>query len=151
MVVVSRVTTMSHITIISPSLSLAIGSVPVINALSDLHHPLQTLADLMILQEQFGDLKGRTVTWVGDGSSNVLHDLMLGCAMMGVNVNFCSPSGYEPYYGVLNMAQRLASKSGSTVKVIVVIFPSPFVYIYDYYNLITCYCHFPLILTMILY
>ncbi len=102
---------------LSLSLSLTIGSVPVINALSDLHHPLQTLADLMTLQEQFGDLKGRTITWIGDGC-NVLHDLMLGCALLGVNVKLCIPPGYEPYQGVLSMAQKLASKSGSRIMVI---------------------------------
>ena len=50
------------------------ATVPVINALSDLHHPLQTLADLMALEDHFGDLKGKTLAWVGDGN-NVLHDL----------------------------------------------------------------------------
>ena len=58
------------------------ANVPVINALSDLHHPLQTLADLMTMQEHFGKLDGLTFTWVGDGN-NVLHDLMLGAAKLG--------------------------------------------------------------------
>ncbi|CAN0478196.1 unnamed protein product, partial [Hapterophycus canaliculatus] len=49
------------------------------NALSDLHHPLQTLADLMCMQEHFGKLEGMTFTWVGDGN-NVLHDLIPGPA-----------------------------------------------------------------------
>ncbi len=101
----------------SLSLSLAIGSVPVINALSDLHHPLQALADLMTLQELFGELKGLTVTWIGDGC-NVLHDLMLGCALLGVNVNLCCPPSFEPHQGVMKMAQKLASASGSRIMVI---------------------------------
>ncbi|CAN0444841.1 unnamed protein product, partial [Discosporangium mesarthrocarpum] len=58
------------------------AEVPVINALSDLHHPLQTLADLMTIKERFGHLEGLTLSWVGDGN-NVLHDLMLGAAKMG--------------------------------------------------------------------
>jgi ornithine carbamoyltransferase len=63
------------------------ATVPVINALSDLHHPLQTLADLMALEEHFaGDLKGKTVSWVGDGN-NVLHDLMLGSVKLGMHVS----------------------------------------------------------------
>merc|ERR1711865_212490 len=60
------------------------STVPVINALSDLHHPLQTLADLMALEDHFGteNITGKTVAWVGDGN-NVLHDLMLGTIKLG--------------------------------------------------------------------
>ncbi len=122
---------MSHISLLL-SLSRAIGSVPVINALSDLHHPLQTLADLMTLQEQFGELNSLTVTWIGDGD-NVLHDLMLGCALLGVNVHLCCPPGYEPYQGVMNMAQKLASASGSRITVICL---PLFIYAHYYYYLI---------------
>jgi ornithine carbamoyltransferase len=63
------------------------ATVPVINALSDRHHPLQTLADLMALQQHFGDnnLKGKTLAWVGDGN-NVLHDLMYGATKLGMNL-----------------------------------------------------------------
>ncbi len=90
----------------------------------------------MTLQEQFGDLKGRTITWVGDGSSNVLHDLMLGCAILAVNVYIYCPSGYEPYQGVLIMARKLASKSGSTVKVVICLPLFIYIYIYAHYYLI---------------
>jgi ornithine carbamoyltransferase len=68
---------------------------PVINALSDKYHPLQTLADLMTLKEHFkGNLKGKTLSWVGDGN-NVLHDLMIGSIKMGMNVHVATPTGYE--------------------------------------------------------
>jgi ornithine carbamoyltransferase len=88
---------------------------PVINALSDLHHPLQTLADLMTLQEHFGkDLKGKTVAWVGDGN-NVLHDLMLGSAILGMNVNIATPVGYEPNADILKKTIALAAKTGAKV------------------------------------
>lgn len=92
------------------------SSVPVINALSDLHHPLQTLADLMTLQEHFGttDLAGKTVAWVGDGN-NVLHDLMLGSAILGMNVQIATPVGYEPNAEIMKKTQDLAAAAGATV------------------------------------
>lgn len=90
------------------------ATVPVINALSDLHHPLQTLADLMALQEHFGDLQGKTVSWVGDGN-NVLHDLMLGSVKLGMNVRIATPAGYEANAGILDKTKQLASENGCTV------------------------------------
>jgi ornithine carbamoyltransferase len=92
------------------------STVPVINALSDLHHPLQTLADLMTLQEHFGkeNIAGKTVAWVGDGN-NVLHDLMLGSAILGMNVNIATPVGYEPNAKILATTKDLAVKSGAKV------------------------------------
>jgi ornithine carbamoyltransferase len=87
------------------------SSVPIINALSDLHHPLQTLADLMALQQHFGNnLEGKTVAWVGDGN-NVLHDLMLGSAKMGMNVNIANPAGYEPDATIMAKTKELAAEN----------------------------------------
>ena len=88
------------------------ATVPVINALSDMHHPLQTLADLMALEDHFGDLKGKTLAWVGDGN-NVLHDLMLGSAKLGMNVRVATPKGYEANDGVLATTAKLAAESGT--------------------------------------
>lgn len=91
------------------------ANVPVINALSDMHHPLQTLADIMTLQEHFGkDLSDKTLAWVGDGN-NVLHDLMLGSAILGMNVNVATPKGYEPDAGILDKTKKLAASSGSKI------------------------------------
>jgi len=88
------------------------SEVPIINALSDLHHPLQTLADLMALQQHFGkDLSGKTVAWVGDGN-NVLHDLMLGSLKMGMNVQIATPTGYEPNADIMAMSKDLADEHG---------------------------------------
>jgi ornithine carbamoyltransferase len=94
------------------------SSVPVINALSDRHHPLQTLADLMTLQEHFGRnaLAGKTVAWVGDGN-NVLHDLALGGATLGMNVNVATPVGYEMDADILATTKELASEHGGSVRV----------------------------------
>ena len=88
------------------------ATVPVINALSDLHHPLQTLADLMALEDHFGDLKGKTLAWVGDGN-NVLHDLMLGGAKLGMNIRIATPEGYEANAGVLEKTKKLAAENGT--------------------------------------
>jgi len=90
------------------------SSVPCINALSDLHHPLQTLADLMTLQEHFGSLEGKTLAWVGDGN-NVLHDLMLGSAILGMNVNIANPAGYDPDAGILEKTKAFAKETGAKI------------------------------------
>lgn len=89
------------------------SSVPIINALSDMHHPLQTLADIMALQQHFGkDLTGKTVAWVGDGN-NVLHDLMLGSLKMGMNVQIATPNGYEPDAGIMAKGEILARENSA--------------------------------------
>jgi len=90
------------------------ATVPVINALSDLYHPLQTLADLLTLQEHFGqDLAGKTLAWVGDGN-NVLHDLMLGAAKMGMHVRVATPEGYRPDAGITALTQQLCADNGTS-------------------------------------
>jgi ornithine carbamoyltransferase len=88
------------------------ATVPVINALSDMHHPLQTLADLMALEDQFGDLRGKTLAWVGDGN-NVLHDLMLGGSKLGMNIRIATPVGYEENADVLATTRKLAAENGA--------------------------------------
>ena len=80
---------------------------PIINALSDKFHPLQTLADLMTLKEHFGDLKGKTLAWVGDGN-NVLHDLMIGSIKLGMNVQVATPKGYDADPNILESAKKLS-------------------------------------------
>jgi len=92
------------------------SEVPIINALSDLHHPLQTLADLMALQQHFGkDLSDKTIAWVGDGN-NVLHDLMLGSLKMGMNVHVATPTGYEPDAIIMEKSKVLAEEAGVNLK-----------------------------------
>lgn len=88
------------------------AKVPIINALSDLHHPLQTLADLQALEQHFGvgKLKGKTLAWVGDGN-NVLHDLMLGSAKVGMNVRVATPAGYEANERIVGITQKLAEEN----------------------------------------
>ncbi|MDP6195687.1 MAG: ornithine carbamoyltransferase [Candidatus Poseidonia sp.] len=90
------------------------ATVPVINALSAKHHPCQAAADLMTVMEHHDDTEGLTVAWVGDGN-NVLHDLMLACAMLGINVRYACPEGYEPAEDVVERTKAYAEVNGSTV------------------------------------
>jgi len=90
------------------------AEVPVLNALSDKHHPCQSAADLMTVLENFNELDNLTVAWVGDGN-NVLHDLMLACAMLGIDIHYAIPKGYEPAEDIVARAEEIATKNGSKV------------------------------------
>ncbi len=90
------------------------SDVPVINALSDKHHPCQAAADLMTIMEKFDDTNDLKVSWVGDGN-NVLHDLMLACAMLGIDIHYAVPKGYEPDEEVVQRTKDLAQKNGGKV------------------------------------
>jgi ornithine carbamoyltransferase len=93
------------------------ASIPVINALTDLEHPCQALADFLTLQEAFGELAGLTLSYVGDGN-NVAHSLMLCGALLGVNVRIGCPKGFEPDAAVLEQSRTLAAAHGSSVEVL---------------------------------
>ena len=84
------------------------AKIPVINALTDREHPCQILADLLTVQECFGSLSGVTLTYLGDGN-NVANSLLLGCALVGINVRIATPSGYEPDGGVVEQAVAIAN------------------------------------------
>ncbi|MDQ3691173.1 MAG: ornithine carbamoyltransferase [Chloroflexota bacterium] len=92
------------------------ASVPVINALTDREHPCQALADLLTLRQHLGDLRGRTLTFVGDGN-NVCHSLLLTAALAGLHVRVATPPDYEPEAAVVRHAKRLAQRAGATVEV----------------------------------
>jgi ornithine carbamoyltransferase len=83
------------------------AEIPVINALTDLEHPCQVLADLQTVQEEFGQLQGITLTYMGDGN-NMANSLLLGCALTGMHVRVASPSGFEPDAGVVEQAKAIA-------------------------------------------
>jgi ornithine carbamoyltransferase len=80
------------------------ASVPVINGLTDEHHPCQALADLQALRERLGDLAGRRLAWVGDGGSNVCHSLATAAVLTGMEVVVAAPEGYEPVPEELGVA-----------------------------------------------
>jgi ornithine carbamoyltransferase len=92
------------------------ASIPVINALTDLEHPCQALADYLTLQESFGAIAGLSLTYLGDGN-NVAHSLMLCGALLGVHVRIGCPQNFAPNPAVLDQARALAA-GRSTVEVL---------------------------------
>ena len=85
------------------------SDIPIINALTDLEHPCQILADLQTIEEVYGQLEDITMTYLGDGN-NVAHSLLLGGVLMGMNVRIATPPGYEPNAEIVKQAQALAKK-----------------------------------------
>jgi ornithine carbamoyltransferase len=81
------------------------SGLPVINALSDLYHPCQALADVFTLKEHFGRLRGLKLAYVGDGN-NVAHSLMLCCARLGMSVSVATPQGYGPNADIVAKARE---------------------------------------------
>ena len=79
---------------------------PVINALTDLEHPCQALADFLTILEEFGKLKNLTLTYIGDGN-NVANSLILCGALLGVKIRIACPKGYEPYPYVITKANEI--------------------------------------------
>lgn len=90
-------------------------NVPLINGLSDTHHPCQTLADLLTLKENFGKLPGLKISYIGDGN-NILHSLLLLAPYLGVDVHYACPKGYEPSAFVLKQAKKLATEGGGKIR-----------------------------------
>ncbi|PLZ89978.1 ornithine carbamoyltransferase [Fischerella thermalis] len=90
------------------------AKIPVINALTDLEHPCQVLADLLTIQECFGSLSGLTLTYVGDGN-NVANSLMLGCALVGMNVKVATPNGFEPNATIIEKARAIANNKTQVI------------------------------------
>src|SRR5690242_20038645 len=91
------------------------ADVPVINALSDLYHPCQALADLMTIGEHFGSLAGRTLAFCGDGDNNVAHSLLEAGAIAGMRIVLCGPPHYWPNLDVLRGVRELAERNGGDV------------------------------------
>jgi ornithine carbamoyltransferase len=87
---------------------------PVINALSDLEHPCQALADFLTIEERFGTARGLKFTYVGDGN-NVCHSLMLTGALLGAHCTVASPKGYYPKQDIVSQAQKIAEESGAAI------------------------------------
>ena len=85
------------------------ASIPVINGLSDLHHPCQALADLMTILEKKGRLKGRRLAYIGDGN-NVAHSLIEAAASTGVDISVACPKGYEPAPLIIERVKKSKSK-----------------------------------------
>jgi len=84
------------------------AEVPVINGLTDTHHPCQALADLLTVREEFGGLEGARISYVGDGN-NVAHSLAIGCALTGASLTIAHPEGHGPDPGVIELAGSLGA------------------------------------------
>jgi len=103
--------TYSHDTITEMA---ACSRVPVINALSDLEHPCQALADFFTLEERFGSVEGLHFTYVGDGN-NVCHSLMLTAAQLGVHCTIATPKGFEPKLEIIHRSIEIAEQTGGSI------------------------------------
>ncbi|MFH1382637.1 MAG: ornithine carbamoyltransferase [Chloroflexota bacterium] len=88
--------------------------VPIVNALSDVEHPCQALADLLTIYEKKGELEHLTLAYVGDGN-NVAHSLLLAASLTGMNFRIASPPGYTVNEKILQLAKTYASESGTEI------------------------------------
>jgi ornithine carbamoyltransferase len=93
----------------------AASRVPVVNALTDLFHPCQLLADLQTVREHKGGLAGRTLAYFGDAANNMAHSYLLAGATAGMHVRVCGPAAYQPDPEVLAAADRIAATTGGSV------------------------------------
>lgn len=91
------------------------STVPVVNALSDTHHPCQSLADLLALREHFGTLAGMTAAFVGDGTSNTCNSFLAACAASGMHLVVATAPGYETEEHILGEARELMTQTGGSV------------------------------------
>ncbi|MDR3270500.1 MAG: ornithine carbamoyltransferase [Peptococcaceae bacterium] len=92
-------------------------SVPVINGLTDLHHPCQVLGDLMTVQEYKGRIAGLKMTFIGDGGNNMAHSLLYA-TKLGMRVTIASPPGYQPLAEVVATAEAYAEENGGSVTIV---------------------------------
>jgi ornithine carbamoyltransferase len=93
------------------------ASVPVVNALSDEHHPCQALADVLTVRDRFGRLESRRLAYVGDGN-NVAHSLLEAGALTGMEIAVASPPGYGPSPEVVERARAIAAGTGARIEVV---------------------------------
>jgi ornithine carbamoyltransferase len=84
------------------------ADVPVVNGLSDAHHPCQALADLLTVREEFGGVEGEKIAYVGDGN-NVAHSLAIACALTGADLTIAHPEGHGPDASVVELAGKLGA------------------------------------------
>ena len=94
------------------------ASVPVVNALDDREHPCQIVADLLTLRERWGGRwKGHRLAWIGDGN-NVLRSLVLGCAVVGLDLSAAIPEAYRPPAAFFDQARMLADRTGANLTLV---------------------------------
>ena len=93
------------------------SNVPVYNGLTDLFHPTQALADFLTLEENFGEVRGRTLCYVGDGRNNVARSLMIICAKLGTHFTVITPGELNPDDSLRRQCSPFAEKSGAVITV----------------------------------
>jgi ornithine carbamoyltransferase len=93
------------------------ATVPVINGLTDLHHPTQVMADLLTIQEHKGKLAGLKMCYLGDGNNNMAHSLMEGAAKVGMHISIASPTGYLPDAQITEKAIESGKLTGSKITI----------------------------------
>ena len=93
-----------------------VANVPVVNALTDEHHPCQGLADLLTIRERFDRLAGVKIAYVGDGN-NMANTYLLAGALTGMSVAVATPLGYHPLPSVVEQAQAIAATTNATINV----------------------------------
>jgi ornithine carbamoyltransferase len=93
------------------------SGIPVVNALSDLYHPCQALADLLTLKEHFGAFDHLKLAYIGDGN-NVAHSLLLCCARLGIHCSVATPTGYEPEKAIVDQARQFSKASGANLEML---------------------------------
>jgi ornithine carbamoyltransferase len=92
------------------------ATIPIINGLTDLHHPTQVMADLLTILEYKGKLAGLKMCYVGDGNNNMAHSLMEGAVKVGMHISVASPKGYEPNSSITAAVVKEAKHTGSIVE-----------------------------------
>jgi ornithine carbamoyltransferase len=93
------------------------ATIPVINGLTDLHHPCQVLSDLFTIREKKRRWKGVKIAYVGDGN-NVANSLIEGAAIMGMAISVACPNGYEPDASIVEWARERAGRTGASIEII---------------------------------
>lgn len=91
------------------------AGVPVWNGLTNEYHPTQILADMLTIKEHFGNLKGRTLAYMGDARYNMGNSLMIGCAKLGLNFHAVAPKKYFPDKDLVDLCKEWAAESGSEI------------------------------------
>nr|WP_222435718.1 ornithine carbamoyltransferase [Fluviispira vulneris] len=92
------------------------SQVPVWNALTDDHHPTQAFADIMTLQERFGDLQGKKLVYLGDAANNVAHSLMIIACKMGMHFVICSPNSRRPANDIIIQCEKIMKETGAMLE-----------------------------------
>lgn len=93
------------------------SGVPVYNGLTDEYHPTQALADIMTLKEEFGEVKGKFIVFIGDGRNNVANSLMIICSKLGINFTIISPRELFPLNELLDTCKTWAHNSGAKITI----------------------------------